>query len=244
MKKGIKITLIVIAALVAVVLLGLAVIYLSGNKITIARCIPAENGGLYMVDDERPIILGYKKDVECEIGDKFLIIHSSAFAESYPEQTRTVFMMKIGKGSVEDIPDKVFKTLYETKNNVKYNESNISFVLDTSTKALESRFAAEYMAFKGYDPLYVGPVEIEYWLGRYGNIGFAYPSVARITRPGVVREATVAGYKFVYGDPQQIEVWVGDEFITIGEAYEQGLIPEEVVGKLAELWADRKNLKK
>ncbi|MBR6682488.1 MAG: hypothetical protein IKL40_05845 [Clostridia bacterium] len=244
MKKSIKITLIVIVAFVAVVLLGLAVIYLSGNKITIARCIPAENGGLYMVDDERPIILDYKKDVECEIGDRFFVIHSVAQSKCYPDRRDAVFAMKLGDGSVENIPDKVFNILFETRNDVKYNESNISFVLDNSTKALESRFAAEYMAFKGYDPLYVGPVEIEYWLGRYGNIGFAYPSVARISRPCVVCEATVADYKFVYPDPQEIEVWVDDEFITIGEAYEQGLIPEEVLGKLAELWADRENLKK
>ncbi len=244
MKKSIKITLIVIGALVAVVLLTFAVIYLSGNKITIARCVPTENGGIYMVYHDRPVHLNYGKDIGCEIGDKFLIIHSSAFAESYPEQTRTAFMMKISEGKIEDIPDKVFKTLYETGNDVKYNENNISFVIDTPTKALESRFAAEYLTYKGYDALKVGPVEIEYWLGRYGNIGFAYPSVARITRPCVVCEATVAGYKFVYPDPQEIEVWVGDEFITIDEAYERGLIPEEVVGKLAKLWADRKNLKK
>ncbi len=244
MKKGIKITLIVFVALVAVVLLGLAVIYLSGNKITIACCIPAEDGGLYMVDDERPIILDYKKDVECEIGDRFFVIHSVAQSKCYPDKRDAVFVIKLGDGKVEDIPDKVFNILFETRNDVKYNESNISFVLDTSIKALESRFAAEYMAFKGYDPLHVGPVEIEYWLGRYGNVGFVYPRVGGLAHLTVMCEPTVAGYKFVYGNPQQIEVWVGDEFITIGEAYEQGLIPEEVVGKLAELWADRENLKK
>ncbi len=244
MKKGLKITLLVVGSLIAVFLLLLAVIYLSGNVITIARCVPTENGGIYMVYNDRPVHLNYRKDIECEIGDKYLIIHSSAFAESYPEQTRTVFMMRIGDGKVEDIPDKVFNTLYETGNNVEYNENNIEFVLDTPTKELESRFAAEYSTYKGYDEFNIGPVEIEYWFGRYGNIGFAYPRVGGLHSLTVECTTKVAGYTFVYPTPQEIVVWVGDKFITIKEAYEQGLIPEEVVGKLAELWADRKNLKK
>jgi len=45
-----------------------------------------------------------------------LIIHQSAFAESYPEQTRAYFIIKIGAGSVEDIPQKAIDVLIETGN--------------------------------------------------------------------------------------------------------------------------------
>lgn len=55
MKKGIKIAVIVIAAVLMLALVGFAIILFSGNQITVARCIVTENGSLYMVYDERPV---------------------------------------------------------------------------------------------------------------------------------------------------------------------------------------------
>jgi len=109
---------IIIAAVLALALLGIAVLFLSGNQITVARCIVTENGGLYMVYDERPVRISAGEDKNYQTGDKLFIVHASAFAESYPEQARTVFVMKIGSGTKEDIPQKALDVLTETGNTV------------------------------------------------------------------------------------------------------------------------------
>ena len=114
MKKGVKIAVIIIAAVLALALLGIAVLFLSGNQITVARCIVTENGGLYMVYDERPVRISAGEDKNYQTGDKLLIVHASVFAESYPEQARTIFVMKIGSGTKEDIPQKALDVLTET----------------------------------------------------------------------------------------------------------------------------------
>ena len=118
MKKGVKIAVIIIATVLALALLGIAVLFLSGNQITVARCIVTENGGLYMVYDERPVRISAGEDKNYQTGDKLFIVHASAFAESYPEQARTVFVMKIGSGTKEDIPQKALDVLTETGNTV------------------------------------------------------------------------------------------------------------------------------
>lgn len=118
MKKGVKIAVIIIAAVLALALVGWAIIFLSGNQITVARCIVTENGSLYMVYDERPVRISAGEDRDYQMGDKLLIVHANAFAESYPEQARAVFVMKIGSGTKEDIPQKALDVLTETGNTV------------------------------------------------------------------------------------------------------------------------------
>ena len=86
MKKGVKIAVIIIAAVLALALIGLTALVLSGNQITVARCIVTDNGGLYMVYDERPVRISAGEDKDFQTGDKLLVVHASAFAESYPEQ--------------------------------------------------------------------------------------------------------------------------------------------------------------
>lgn len=118
MKKGVKIAVIIIAAVLALALLGLTALFLSGNQITVARCIVTESGGLYMVYDERPVRISAGEDKDYQTGDKLLVVHASAFAESYPEQARTIFVMKIGSGTKEDVPQKALDVLTETGNTV------------------------------------------------------------------------------------------------------------------------------
>ena len=118
MKKDVKIAVIIIATVLALALLGLVVLFLSGNQITVARCIVTENGSLYMVYDERPVRISTGEDKNYQTGDKLLVVHASAFAESYPEQARTIFVMKIGSGTKEDIPQKALDVLTETGNTV------------------------------------------------------------------------------------------------------------------------------
>ena len=114
MKK--KIWLIPVAIIVAILILSVAVVFLSGKQFTVARCIVTDNDSLYMVYGDRPIHLIYDKDTDYQTGDKLLILHQSAFAECYPEQTRAYFVVKIGSGSKDDIPQLAFDILIETGN--------------------------------------------------------------------------------------------------------------------------------
>ncbi len=113
MKK--KIALISVIALLAVAAAGLLIVTLAGNQFTVTRCIVTENGGLYMVYDDRPVMLSSVGERDYQTGDKLLILHATAFAESYPEQARAVFVCKIASGTEEDVPQKAFDILIETR---------------------------------------------------------------------------------------------------------------------------------
>ena len=101
---------------VAIVVLSVAVVFLGGNQFTVARCIVTDNDSLYMVYEDRPILLVYDKNTNYQTGDKLLIVHQSVFAESDPEQTRAYVVMKIGSGSKDDIPQKAIDALIATGN--------------------------------------------------------------------------------------------------------------------------------
>ena len=101
---------------VAIVVLSVAVVFLGGNQFTVARCIVTDNDSLYMVYEDRPILLVYDKNTNYQTGDKLLIVHLSAFDESYPEQARAYLVMKIGSGSKDDIPQKAIDALIATGN--------------------------------------------------------------------------------------------------------------------------------
>ena len=108
-----------VVIIVAILVLATAIVVLAGNQFTVARCIVTDNDSLYMVYEERPIHLAYDNNTDYQTGDKLLVLHQSAFAESYPEQTRAYFIMKIGSGSKEDISQKVFDILIATGKNHK-----------------------------------------------------------------------------------------------------------------------------
>ena len=161
MKKGIKTAVIIIAAVLALAVLGLVVLFLSGNQITVARCIVTENDSLYMVYDERPVRISAGEDKNYQTGDKLLIVHASAFAESYPEQARTVFVIKIGSGTKEDIPQKALDVLTETGNTV-------SGEMPKNT-SLEFWITEDV---KDYD--WTGHEEIYGWMGAREFLGSGY----------------------------------------------------------------------
>ena len=161
MKKGIKTAVIIIAAVLALALLGIAVLFLSGNQITVARCIVTENGSLYMVYDERPVRISAGEDRDYQTGDKLLIVHATAFAESYPEQARAVFVMKIGSGTKEDIPQKAIDVLTETGNTVSGEmpkDTTLEFWITENVK----------------DQDWTGHDEIYGWMGAREFLGSAY----------------------------------------------------------------------
>ena len=165
MKKGVKIAVIIIAAVLVLALLGIAVLFLSGNQMTVARCIVTENGGLYMVYDERPVRISAGEDRDYQTGDKLLIVHASAFAESYPEQARTIFVMKIGSGTTDDIPQKALDVLAETGNTVSGEmpkNTSLEFWITEDVKDQD---------WTGYDEIYG-------WMGAREYLGSAYKKIA------------------------------------------------------------------
>ena len=114
MKK--KKWLIPVVVIVAILVLSVAVVFLGGNQFTVARCIVTDNDSLYMVYEDRPVLLIWDGDIDYQTGDKLLIVHLSAFDESYPEQARAYLVMKIGSGSQDDIPQKAIDALIATGN--------------------------------------------------------------------------------------------------------------------------------
>ena len=179
MKKGVKIAVIIIAAVLALALLGIAVLFLSGNQITVARCIVTENGGLYMVYDERPVRISAGEDKDFQTGDKLLIVHTSAFAESYPEQARTIFVMKIGSGTKDDIPQKAFDVLIETGN---YSVSDVGGVdgpsnvtVTPSVGEMPKNTSLEFWITEDVkDQNWTGYDEIYGWMGAREFLGSGY----------------------------------------------------------------------
>lgn len=179
MKKGVKIAVIIIAAVLALALLGIAVLFLSGNQITVARCIVTENGGLYMVYDERPVRISAGEGNDFQTGDKILIVHASAFAESYPEQARTICVMKIGSGTKDDIPQKAFDVLIETGN---YSVSDVGGVdgpsnvtVTPSVGEMPENTSLEFWITEDVkDRDWTGHDEIYGWMGAREFLGSGY----------------------------------------------------------------------
>ena len=111
--------LIPVLIIAVILVLATAVVFLSGNQFTVARCVVTDNDSLYMVYKDRPVRLAYDNDTDYQTGDRLLILHRSAFAESYPEQTKAYFIVKIGSGSKDDISQKVFDVLIATGNRIE-----------------------------------------------------------------------------------------------------------------------------
>lgn len=110
--KGIVITAVIVLLIVCALA---ALLFFSGNRVTVARCIVTESGSLYMVYEDRPVQLNYEGDVDCKTGDKLFIVHSTAFAESWPEQTRAVLVIRLSRGDESDVPDNAFDIFSETE---------------------------------------------------------------------------------------------------------------------------------
>lgn len=116
MKK--KIFCIALAASLLVAAGGLCLL-LSGNEFTVARCIVTDGGGVYMVHHDCPVLLTSLGDRDFQTGDKLLVLHANVFADSYPQQARTVFILRIGRGSRADIPESALKIFTELEYSIK-----------------------------------------------------------------------------------------------------------------------------
>ncbi len=158
-KKALIIALSILGALILLVSLSFGIMILSGNRLTAARCIVTDGGALYMVYGESPVLLNYEGDADHKTGDRLLILHSTAFAESYPEQTRASLIMKIGSGDAKDIPLRTFEKLYGIYN--FFGDRGIEFSITQNVEGL---------SFEDYDEIYG-------WMGAREYLGRAYKKI-------------------------------------------------------------------
>ncbi len=107
-KKIIAISLVSIAALI---LIASAVLIFSGNVITVARCIVAEGGEVFMIYRDSPVRLNGADADGIYTGDILFILRSGAIAQSYPGQAFPYFTVRLAKGDSSKVPGDVISSL-------------------------------------------------------------------------------------------------------------------------------------
>lgn len=110
MKKKFWIVLILAAAL----LCGALVLVFTGSyDLSTGRCLLANNGSILLIDENSPIQLSgvnEKTKNKLTTGDRILVLHDG-IQETYPAKTRAYLVLKLGSGSLADIPAQVQQEL-------------------------------------------------------------------------------------------------------------------------------------
>ena len=83
----------------------------AGTNVTITNVIVTDSGIVYMDYYDRPVRLTNNVPKELKTGDECIIVFSSAFADSWPEQTRTLLVIKFKSGTEKDISEKTMEIL-------------------------------------------------------------------------------------------------------------------------------------
>ncbi len=112
-RKGYRIAITVIAVILMLSVVGRGWLLLTDADTSLTRCIITESGKVYMAHQGQPVLLNGVENRDYETGDLLLVIHSSAFAESYPEQTIAYFAIRVAGGSVKDVPQSAMEVLRE-----------------------------------------------------------------------------------------------------------------------------------
>jgi len=116
-------------------------------------------------------------------------------------------------------------------------QPNVAFRLEAPSDELLKRFDAESDAYQKrqphYDPKYQYPFYIERYYGRFGDIVFLLMGGGGLAYADVITTETVAGYTFQYPDSNTIRVWAYGTFVSLEDAYEQGIITKEQIGVIA-----------
>ena len=84
---------------------------MSSGRVLIAR----DDTYMLVVDENSPMRMSDRSESGdlfdgLRTGDKLIVIHNG-IAESYPSQTGAYFIIKLGRGSIDDIPDKIIDEL-------------------------------------------------------------------------------------------------------------------------------------
>ena len=119
-KKLLKPVLSVLGAVLTLCAVGMIVLLVwsyRGNGITVGRCLVADNGSYLLITENSPIRMSARGGNTAmfdrlETGDRILVIHDG-IAESYPGKTGVYFCMRLGSGTVMDIPETVIGSLTE-----------------------------------------------------------------------------------------------------------------------------------
>ncbi len=204
-KKGLIITLSIVGAIILLVAIGFGILFLSGNQITTARCIVTDNGTLYMVYDERPIRLNYSKKHDYKTGEELLVIHQSAFAESYPEQCKAYLILKVGNGTAADVPQHAFDVLNSLR--VDSNGTPLEFFLKQNV---------ENYNFEGHD-------EITGWFGAREYLGSEYEKITGADGTDSKPEYYVSYLVTAYPDYADGGAYITEIRITDPKVYLYGL---------------------
>lgn len=117
MKKKIIITVAIICAVFIIGISAGAFLMNSNIGISTGHVLISENGTCFLIKGNSPVRLSdysEKNNVlpELKTGDKVLVIHDG-IAESYPASTLCKFCIKIGSGSLSDIPEEVITAMTE-----------------------------------------------------------------------------------------------------------------------------------
>ncbi len=215
MKKKSLITILsVFGAIILLVAIAFGIILLSGNQIiTVARCIVADNGALYMVYDERPIKLNYSNETDYLTGDKLLIVHQSSFSESDPEQCRAYFVIKVGDGTATDVPQHALDVLCSIEDSM--NGKSIEFFIKQNV---------ENYNFSSFD-------EISGWFGAREYLGSEYEKITDVDGTDSKPEHYVSYLVTAYPDYADGGSYITEIRITDPEVYVYGLTIESTASE-------------
>ncbi len=97
-----KIFLVIVLILIIAIISALAIMF-DGKSFATVRCVVTEGGTLCMVYNNRLVVLNYNGKTHLTTGDKIFVVFNSAFAESYPEQTKASIIIKLSDGDPFDI---------------------------------------------------------------------------------------------------------------------------------------------
>ena len=108
---------IAIISLILILLITVVIVMIvNGLGFSQGRYLEANNGSEMIVVDNSPTVMLNRtnRDIfkNLETGDKILVIHG-ATAESYPARTGAYAVIKLGDGSISDIPKTVIDSLTE-----------------------------------------------------------------------------------------------------------------------------------
>lgn len=114
-----KMRTVIIPCVVVLVLTVSAIVFMNGKSVSTGRCIVSDNGSvLWLSDSAGPTVLNDRSIFggafdKLKTGDKIWIIHADAVAESYPGQVSVYACLRIGGGSIDDIPQDAVDKLRE-----------------------------------------------------------------------------------------------------------------------------------
>ena len=119
--KALCIALGIILFLAAAFFTFAAVMTYKGYGVSVGRALLSKDDScMLVVDENSPIIMRDRSDKtgkgelfsRISTGDKILVFHDGV-AESYPSQTGAYFIIKLGGGDIDDIPDKIIDELMQ-----------------------------------------------------------------------------------------------------------------------------------